>query len=909
VTSRDVPPRKGAPAWRRYLRFWGHDAARDLDDELRFHIEARYDEYIAAGMTPAQARAAVDQRFGNVAAVQAQCATIDSQWRREQTLMDLLTRIVGDFRYAIRQLRRNASLSVAAILCFALGVGANTSIFSVVDAVLFRPLPFADPSRLVLVGEGLPSISDQNFGVISAPEVSDYERLNGRVFTNMAIYQGSTFALSGSGEPERVNGLVVSSAIFGTLGVPIARGRSFSASDDGASGPDVAILSDALWHRRYNADPNILGRAIDVDGKPATVVGILPASFKFPLPGIGGEPAELFVPYRMTAAFEQQRANGYDAFLVARLAPAVSIDAARRAVSDIAASFPLTHPDVYRGDWKTVADVFPLRDRAVKDVRQPLLILLGAVALVLLIACLNVSSLLLARAAARQREISVRQALGASRGRLIQQFLAESVTLVAIGGALGLLFAVWGARVIASRAPRQVLQGYDASIDLRVFGATAAVLLVTAIAFSLVPALSRSVGSPASTLRGEGRSATAGRDRQRARRTLVVAEIALALMLATAASLMVRSFVRARAVDPGFDPANVLTFRVGLPPTRYPTADGVTRFEQTLADRIASIPGVTVASATSNLPMTTPRHFAFSVEGSTATKVPLAAIEFVLPKYFDAVRIPIRSGRALGDGDRAGTLPAVMVNQALEKRFFGSRGAVGRRIKWGSPGSTDPWLTIVGVAADVKESGLDQPTEPQIYFPIQQQDSTAVQGLLRAVTYVVRTSRDPRSLMNAVRQAVRESDPNLPIVALQPMTDVVSTSVSERRYNTLLLSAFALLALTLASVGIYGLIAFSVVQRTREIGVRLALGATSLDVLRLVVGQGTRLALVGVGIGLVGAVAITRLLRTLLFDVSPLDPAAFVGASAALLVVAVVASYLPARRASRIDAQSAIRAE
>jgi hypothetical protein len=295
VTSRDVPPR-APPAWRRYLRIWGHAAARDLDDELRFHIDARYDEYVAAGMTPAQARAAVEQRFGSVTSVQAQCATIDSQWRREQTLMDLVNRTIADFRYAFRQLRRNAPLSVAAILCFALGVGANTSIFSVVDAVLFRPLPFADPSRLVLVGEGLPSISDQNFGVISAPEIADYERLNGRVFSSAAIYQGKTFALSGAGEPERVSGLVVSSSLFKTLGVSVARGQAFSAADEGTSGRDVAILSDALWRRRYGGDPNIVGHVVDVDGKSATIVGILPTGFQFPLPGIGGEPAELFVP-------------------------------------------------------------------------------------------------------------------------------------------------------------------------------------------------------------------------------------------------------------------------------------------------------------------------------------------------------------------------------------------------------------------------------------------------------------------------------------------------------------------------------------------------------------------------------------------------------------------------------------
>jgi predicted permease len=899
------------PAWRRYLRFWGSDPRRDLDDELRFHLAARYDEYVAAGMSPNEARAEVARRFGDVENVRRSCADIDSQFAGESTMRDLVHGAAADLRYALRQLRRNTALSVAAIVCLALGIGANTAIFSVVDAVLFRPLPFPQADRLVLIGEGLPQFSGDNFGVISAPEFADFRRLDGRSFSQSAIYESASSNLSGgAAEPERVTALRASPQLFDVLGAAPARGRGFVAADSAEGTPNVVVLSDALWRRRFGADPGVIGRAVNVDGRPSTVVGVMSPSFHFPLPGVGGEPAELILPYKYTPALEQMRGNSYYTFFIARLAPDVTLESARRASLELASSLPRLHPDFYGSKFRIVADAFPLRDRAVRDVRGALLVLLAAVGLVLLIACINVSSLLLARASARRREISVRQALGASLGRLVRQFMAEGLVLVMIGGTLGVALAVAGSHLIAAHAPQHLLAGFQPAVDLRVLGVTAGVAIVTAIAFSLVPAIGQwRARGLAGALHDEGRGGTSGVDRQRGRRVLVVTQIAFALVLAALAGLMVRSLANARRTNPGFDSEHAITFAAGLAEARYPTAESVVQLEQRLIDELRRVPGVKTASATSNLPMGTPSRIAFAVEGASEPKVPIATSELVYDGYFDAMGIRLRDGRPFSTGDVRGTLPVVVVNETLARRYFGSRSAIGRRLKWGSPGSPNPWLTIVGVAADVKHDGLDHDVLPAVYFPARQQDSNAVRQMLRGASYVVRTNGAPAALMAEVQRAVRRVDPELPIVGLRTLADVIGVSVADRLFNTVLLAAFALLALALASVGVYGLITYSVVQRTREMGVRLAIGATPLDVLRLVVGQGTRLATVGVALGLAGAFGASRLARAMLFEVSPLDPVTFAASAVLLLAVAALASLVPALRASRIDPQEAIRAE
>jgi putative ABC transport system permease protein len=897
------------PAWRRYLRFWGYDAARDLDDELRFHVETLYDEYIAAGLDPVTARAEVDKRFGDLTRFRAQCAAIDSRWTRERDMTERLHLIAADLRYAARQIVRAPSLSIAAILCFALGIGANTSIFSVVDAVLFRPLPFADPDQLVVLGEELPRFGGGNTGTISPPEYADYKTLNGRVFHSSAIFENSSFVLTGSREPERVVGTNVSASLFDVLGVKAARGRTFLAGEDDLSAPDVAVLSDALWRRRFGADPTVVGRSATINGRQFQVVGIMPSDFAFPLPGLESGVAELFVPYKITPALEHVRGDSYSATFVARIAPGVTLAQAQRGASEVAKRLPQRYPAVYGPRHTTLAQLFSLRDRAVGNVKHSLLVLLAAVGLVLLIACINVSSLLLARAAARQRELSVRRALGASRGRLVQQFMTESFLLVTIGGGLGVAFSVWGAKALASAAPASLLQGYQISVDVRVLLFTAAISIGTAVLVSLAPALQQPEGALASALREEGRSASGGLARQRGRRTLVVTEIALALVVAIGAGLMVKSFLNARNADPGFNPEHLVSFRLALPDYRYRTSADIHQGEVAITDRLRNLPGVRSASAATAMPMAGTWHIAVSLEGIDLEKTPIVLNSLVFPDYFQTLQIPMRAGSAF-TGRESNDAPRVaIINESFARKFFPGASPIGKRLKWGSPTSPAAWATIVGVSADVRQVSLDTPVEPAIYLPAFQQDTGLIVSVLRTMAYVVRTQGAPEQMLRAVRTAAHDADPELPIIDLRTMDDVVARSVSARRFNTALLGGFAVLALALAAVGIYGLMAYAVVQRTREIGIRIALGATPGEVLSLVVGQGARLAAVGVVIGLAGAIGLTRVMRTLLFDVSPLDPLAFAASALLLIGVAVLAAYLPARRAARIDPQRAIRAD
>jgi len=904
-----APHSTSPPRWRRYLRFWGNDPARDLDDELRFHLQARYDEYLALGMDPAAARAEADRRFGDVGTVRQRCAEIDSQWEKERTVADFVHVAVADLRYAVRQLRRNLSLSIAAILCFALGIGANTSIFSVVDAVLFRPLPFPESERLVLVGEELPAFGGGNFGVISTPEYADYKQLEGRVFESSAIYDNTSFTVTGGGEPERVTGAAVSASLFKVLRVNAALGRTFLPDEDQVGKPSVVVLSDALWRRRFNADTTVVGRPMVVNGVTCTIIGVMSSQFVFPLPGLGSGSADLFEPYWITPAIEKSRGNSYNTALIARLAPDVTLERATRDAQEIATRLPQMHPDAYGQKHTTIARVFSLRERATGEVRRPLLVLLAAVGLVLLIACINVSSLLLAHAATRQREISVRRALGASRSRLVRQFVAESLVLVTLGGALGVAFAVWGAGALAARAPRAMLQGYQISVDARVLLITAGIAVVTALLVSVLPAFQGRDSGLAGSLRDEGRSSSGSVSRQRARRALVISEIALALVVATGAGLMVKSFLNARNVDPGFNPSHLAAFRLGLSDNRYPTSEQVIQFEKSLVERLRGLPGVTSATVATAIPMSGVWNISVSIEGRDLAKIPIAANTLVFPDYFETMHIPLRAGQSFRGRETAESPPVAIINETMARRFFPGVTPVGKRIKWGSPTSPSAWATIVGVAADVKGTALDAPVEPAVYFPALQSDTLIVRLAMRSVAFIARTSGDPASVFNAVRRIVKDADAELPVIGLRSVDDIVSGSGAGRRFNTALLGAFAILALVLAAVGIYGLMAYSVAQRTREIGIRLAVGATPVDVLRLVVGQAIRVASIGVALGVAGSLLLTRVMGTLLFDVSPLDPWTLGLASALLFAVAGVASYLPARRAARIDPQTAIRAE
>ncbi|HEX5438799.1 MAG TPA: ABC transporter permease [Gemmatimonadaceae bacterium] len=900
------------PLWHRYLRFWRSDPRADLDDELAFHVQARIDEYIATGMNPEQARAEAEHRLGDLARVRVECSKIDQDFARRRSMSDIMRGVITDLRVALRQLRRERAITAAAGLCLVLGIGANTAIFSVVDAVLFRPLPFRDANRLVLVGEGLPKIGDQNFGTISTPDYLDFKTLDGPVFAASAVFKGEAAALTGGDAPERVTGLSTSASLFRVLGVRPALGRDFAPDADALGSPDVVIISDALWHRRFGGDPGIIGRAITLDGKPTTVIGVMPPSFSFPLPGLEVDPAaDFFVPLRMTPAVMHERGNSYDAFYIARLAPGVPLRRARAAANEIASRMAELHPDAFPRGFPVVANAVPLRQRLVADVRRSLLILLGAVGFVLLIACINVSGLLLARAAARSREIAVRTALGASRGRLVQQFLAESAVLVTLGAAGGLLLAHWGTRALAALAPDGLLDGYRIGIDVRVLAVTLAVVLLATIAFSLAPVLQRREDALPERLREEGRGTSTGRARQRGRRVLVVSEIALALVLAAGAGLLLRSFAKAMSQDPGFDPAHLLTFQVTLPSHGYPTAPQVARAEQQLVEQLAAIPGVTRATAGFTLPMAGQWKIAATPEGVPLPKTPLLVNDLVMPGYFKAMGIPLVAGRTFDAHDVVGAPPVAIVDEEFAKRYYPGETVIGRRLKWGTAGSRNPWMTIIGVVRTVKAHSMDEQSTPETYFPVLQfaNDSTVANYATRSMRYVVRTAGDPLAVAGAVRHVVHSMNPALPLTHMETAETLIAQSMASRRFDMLLLTSFAALALVLAAAGIYGLIAYSVTQRQREIGVRMAIGATSGGIVRLVLREGAWTTAVGAVLGLVGAAALTRVMQSLLFGVGAVDVVTFACATGLLVAVALLASWLPARRAARVDPVVTIRGD
>jgi predicted permease len=897
------------PLWHRYLRFWRRDPGADLEEELAHHIQSRIDEYMAAGMDVRAARAEAERRLGDLRRVRAECIRIDEQFVRKQQLGDVLHGIAMDLRIALRQLRRQPTLAATAVICLTLGMGANTAILSVADAVLFRPLPFHDPGRLVLVGEGLPAIGDGNFGTISAPDFLDYRELDGSVFTSSAVFEVESAALTGDLTPERVTGLRASATLFRVLGMHPSLGSDFQPDADAPGSPNVVIISDALWRRRFGGDPAMIGRAITLDGKPWTVTGIMPPGFAFPLPGLHADPAEYFIPFRMTPEVVGQRGNSYNAYLIGRLAPGVTLERARAAVNAIAARIPAAHPEAYRSDFRIVADAVPLRERLVSGVRRSLLILLGAAGLVLLVACINVSGLLLARGAARRREIAVRTALGATRGRLARQHLAESAVLVAVGSAGGLLAAHWGAHALAALAPDGLLAGYRVGVDGRILAATLAIAVIATVAFALAPALQWNVRALPAHLRDEGRGASIGRGRQRSRRVMVVGQIALALVLVSGAGLLVRSFVNVLRVEPGFEPAGLLSFQVALPAHRYPGGASVTRTELQLVDALASVPGVRHASAAAYLPTTTYWQIAVTPEGVDLPKTPLVVNDIVHPGYFETMGIQLVRGRTFDARDVPGSPPVVIVDEQFAKKYFPSGDAVGRRLKWGSAESPDPWYTVIGVVRSVKARSLDEQGAPQTYFAAPQLavQPQLVDFALRRMHYVVRTTGDPLAMASTVRRVVRTLDPELPVTHVATGESLVAQSLTSRRFEMLLLSAFSALALVLAAVGLYGLIAYSGVQRQREIGIRMAIGATPRGVVGLVLREGTWTAGFGALLGITGTVALTRVMRSLLFDVGALDAGVFLAATALLMVVALLACWLPARRAARVDPVEALR--
>ena len=820
--------------------------------------------------------------------------------------------LLKDFRYGARMLRTKPGFTVIAIVTLALGIGANTAIFSVVDTVLLRPLPYREPERLVMVWGNFRGLNMMRLGA-SAAEFGDFKSQSS-VFAELAAFQQTSFNLTGDDGPQHLSGLRTTSELFKVLGASPLSGRALVADDQQSGHERVAVVSQRLWQNRFGGDVNATGRAttpdrrLTLDGDSYTVVGVMPPDFQFPYGLDETQRPDVWVP----AVFSSEELNHrtqYNYQVIGRLKPGVTTAQARAEMDTIGRRFEQQYPRSYRGpkgeDGGWQVTLTTLQDEVVGNVRSLLLILVAVVGFVLLIACANVTNLSLARASTRRREMAIRTALGASRGRLVRQLMTETFLLALIAGAVALPFTVWGIELLIALGPKDIPRLSEVRLDLRVLGFTLGVSLVTGLLSGVAPALRAGGKGVHDALKEASLGMTASAARQRLRNLLVVSEIALALVLLIGAGLMLKSFRALLAVEPGFSADRVLTAQVLLAPARYAEAPARLNFYDQLLARVRSQPGVESASMTTGLPLTGVTYGApFSIEGKPfdpSGKPPHAYIRTVAPGYFQTLGITLEQGRDFNAQDTATSTPVVIISQKFARDFFNGDPA-GKRFKIGAPGSARPWMQAVGIVADVKADGLDAETVPEMYLPLAQNTGAAM-------TLVARTTGDPSGSVAAVRREVQSIDKDQPVYNVRTMQQLLGASIAQRRFNMLLLGAFAAIALLLAASGLFGVMAYTVSQRTHEIGLRLALGAQTRDVLRLVVGNGMALAVSGVAAGLAAAFGLTRLMTSLLFGVTPTDAGTFVGVSVVLLAVALLACYIPARRATKVDPLVALRYE
>jgi putative ABC transport system permease protein len=860
---------------------WPHD----VSEELRQHLDDQYRELRAAGASHDDAMRAMTD---DVNAVRSRRSALRPEM------------IAADVRYALRTLRRNPGFAIVVLLTLALGIGANAAIFSVVNGVLLRPLPYRDADRLMVIGGDLrrPGLNDIP---ASAGEYVDY-RDRSHVFDQVAAYDTAGFNLTGSGEPERIEGAVVTTTFFSLLGASAQIGRTFVAAEDQPGRDDVVVLSHALWTRRFSANPAIVGQMVPVDGKLAQVVGVMPAAFQFP-----DRTIEIWKPFVLDAdalSDNNRGSHGYTA--LARLKAGITHQQAQADLNAVTAMFKADHPGNYRNGFS--ATLHPLQDEIVGDTGRPLMVLLGAVAVVLLIACANVANLLLARAASRRKEIALRIALGASRGRLVRQLITESVLISAIGGLIGLGLAAWGVDLLIASAPDSIPRIHEVGVDGRVAAFTALVSLATGLVFGLVPAL-RASRAPVNDALKEGGRASGGGVHGFAGRALVVSEVALSLVLLIAAGLLIHSFTRLQDVAPGFDTSRLLTFRLSLSESRYTTFQkGQTFFDELFAS-LRRTPDVRAAAAINAMPFSGfGGSRTFHVEGREEQRPedqPEEQLRIVTDGYFAAMGIPIVAGREFTERDSLTQPRVAVVNDALARKHWPHESPIGKRVSFST--NEPQWYEIVGVAGNIKHRALEAADRPELYVPYRQPLFSG--WTVRPMYVIVRTSANPPATVPAVRHEIARLDRDQPISDVRTMDERIGRSLSGRRFNMVLLALFAGLALTLAAVGIYGIVAYSVTERTHEIGVRVALGAQRRDVIAMVIGQGMPMAVTGTAIGVAASAALARLMSSLLFGVSAVDPATFVAIPSLLLAVALAACYLPARRATRVDPLQTLRSE
>jgi predicted permease len=855
----------------------------DLDAELRAHLAMLADRHLARGLSSEDAQRAACLELEGMEQVKEQVremrvgSNIESWWR--------------DIRYAVRALLKSPGFTWVALATLASGIGVNTAMFSMAHAVLWRPLPYPRPDQLFIASEVEIKHPDIQWGA-SYPNFREW-RARAHTFENLAAILSDQRVLRGGSEPVRVTGAAVGHEFFSVLGVQPIAGRAFTASEDKQGGSPAIVLSHRMWTQRFNADPAFVGRAIVLGQTSFTVLGVMPSAFDYP------QQAEYWVPLEQVIA--PQFSTGRSVWVlntIGRLRDGVTADDARAEIEGISVQIRHDHPEANRG---LMVRTISLRDQLSHDLRPALLALLGAVGLLLLIACGNLAGLMVARATARAREMAIRSALGAQRLRLIRQLLTESAILSIAGGLLGMGLAVWATRSVAllSGDPRLIGVPLDTSVLLFALGAS----ICTCILFGVAPAIQSTRFDPSEALKQGGARADANARRTTARQVLVVGEVALCLVLLVCAGLLLRSFLRVLHIDPGFRPEQLLTLRISLPRS-YNTVSTVMQFYSRLPDRLKTLPGVADASAASSLPISGGDGVGdITIEGRPMApgEFPAASFQRAMPNYFRVMGIPLLRGRGFDPRDDGTHGQVLIINEGMARRFWPQEDPLGKRIKIGPP-ENQPWVTIVGVVKDVSQKGLDSNVGFATYEPLAQRPWNTVQ-------LVVRSAGDPAAVTASVRAELRRLEPALLIDQIQTMAQRIGQSVAPRRLNLVLFGLFAGLALLLASVGLYGVVAYTAVQRTQEFGIRIALGAEPRDVLRLVLGQGLRLALIGVAIGIGAALVMTRLLTTLLFEIQPTDPFTIAGVAMLLTAVALLACWLPAHRATGVAPTIALRWE
>lgn len=801
-----------------------------------------------------------------------------------------------DLIYCFRMLRKRPSFTIVAVLTLALAIGASTALFSIVNVVVLNPFPYKEPSRIFFVRQSFPKLGVQDAFRASGPEFIDVA--NSGIFERVAAFEPVSRNLTGSEEPERVAAAKVSTEFFNILGVEPLLGRTIAPNEQGPNGERVLVISHGLWQRRFGGDKAVLGQQVALDDEPFTIIGVMPPQFRF-------DDGQAWFPFPFDFAQSARSGRAYP--IVGRMSSGGSVAQVNAALGNLARQneqdFGSTNQE-YAG---RAIYVQPLAEYYLGPVRRALFILLGAVALVLLIACANVANLLLAKSMSRAHEIAIRRAMGASRARIIRQLLVESTVLALLAGGLGVLIASWGTRLLFNLVPTGTIPaGIEVAMNAQVLLFTLVVSLVTAFIFGLWPAIQGSRTQTREALQAANQRTTAGVGARRAQSVLVVAEVGLSVILLIMAGLMIRSFAKLTNVNPGMSTTNVMSMRLNRSPAKSKDGSQNAVFFQNVIDRVRTLPGIEAAGVASHMPFVFTEELPITVESVANAGAQTQSIDTrtVSTDYFTTMQIPLISGQvfALEDGPQAP--PVVMVNQAMVDRYWSNQDPLGKRIKFGNPDSKSPWFTVKGVVKDSAQSALDEGIRPEIYFPMGQ-----LAGRYRRMNLAVRTSVDPKSTLAAIQAAIREVDKDQPVYQVQTIEELVRDSLGTRRFALTILILFAVLALVLAVSGIYGVISYSVTQRTQEIGIRMALGAQGTDVLRLVLGQFMRLTLVGVALGLVGAYAATRLMTTLLFGVTPTDITTFVLVSVVLSIVALVACLIPARRATRVDPLVALRYE